>query len=389
MIQELFIELGKGIGRFFLHPAVYITILFSVLIGYYRVKRERRQLRTRILWGWTEAKRLLLDGYLWAIILSVLSIGIGLVLPVSWVFIYSAWMILFVLLFMYQAGSAIYAIALGAATLYMMDLYNWSFHLFSWNLAGLNIINDAIIPIAILAGLLLIAEGALIQKYGSCHASPKLVTTARGIEAMEYITKRLWLLPIVLVIPGDAIGSYVPYWPQFTLGETTFSLVLFPFVIGFQQKSRHTLPVQFFPRLGKKVWQLGILITIIGAAGFVMPLISAIAVALGVLGRFIISYIEYKKETSGAFAVSPQSDGVMIAGVLSDSPAEKMGLLIGERIVKVNGQKVTTEQELYEAVQINAAHCRLEVLDYNGELRLRQHILFRHDHYRLGLILVR
>ena len=66
-----------------------------------------------------------------------------------------------------------------------------------------------------------------------------------------------------------------------------------------------------------------------------------------------------------------------------------MGLLIGERIVKVNGQKVENEQELYEAVQINAAHCRLEVLDSNGELRLRQHILFRHDHYRLGLILVR
>lgn len=389
MIQELLIELGKGIGRFFLHPAVYITILFSVLIGYYRVKRERRQLRTRILWGWTEAKRLLLDGYIWAIMVSVISVGIGLVLPVSWLYIFSAWMILFVLLFMYQAGSAIYAIALGVATLYMMDVYNWSFDLFSWKLTGLNIMNEAIVPIAILAGLLLIAEGALIQKHGSSHASPRLVTTARGIEAMEYITKRLWLLPILLVVPGDVIGSYIPYWPQFTLGESTFSLVLFPFVIGFQQKSRHTLPVQFFPRYGKKVWQLGIIITIIGAAGFVMPLISAIAVALGVLGRCVITYIKYKKEMSGVFAVSPQSDGVMIAGVLSDSPAEKMGLLIGERIVKVNGQKVTNEQELYEAVQINAAHCRLEVLDFSGELRLRQHILFRHDHYRLGLILVR
>ena len=221
------------------------------------------------------------------------------------------------------------------------------------------------------------------------HASPRLVTTARGIEAMEYMTKRLWLLPILLVIPGDVIGSYIPYWPQFTLGESTFSLMLFPFVIGFQQKSRHTLPVHFFPRYGKKVWQLGIIVTIIGAVGFVMPLISAIAIALGVIVRLLITYIEYKKETSGTFAVSPQSNGVMIAGVLSDSPAEKMGLLIGERIVKVNGQKVTNEQELYEAVQINAAHCRLEVLDFSGELRLRQHILFRHDHYRLGLILVR
>ncbi|TQR17612.1 PDZ domain-containing protein [Psychrobacillus soli] len=389
MVEELLIEVVKGIGRFFLHPAIYITVLFSILIGYYRVKRERRQLRTRILWGWTEAKRLVIDGYIWAIILSVISVGIGLVMPTPWLYIFSAWMVLIVLLFMYQVGSAIFAIALSVATLYIIDVYNWSFNIFSWKLTGLNIMDEAIVPIAILAGLLLIAEGALIQKHGASHASPRLADTARGIEAMEYITKRLWLLPVLLVIPGDVISSYIPYWPQFTLGESTFSLVLFPFVIGFQQKSRHTLPAHFFPRYGKKVWQLGIIVTIIGAVGYVMPLISAIAIALAVLARLLITYIEYKKETSGSFAVSPQSNGVMIAAVLSDSPAEKMGLLIGERIVKVNGQKVTNEQELYEAVQINAAHCRLEILDFSGELRLRQHILFRHDHYRLGLILVR
>ncbi|WP_144509528.1 PDZ domain-containing protein [Bacillus sp. FJAT-22090] len=389
MVQELLIELVKGIGRFFLHPAVYITLLFSILIGFYRVKRERRQLRTRILWGWTEAKRFLLDGYIWAIVISVISVGVGLVIPTSWLFIYSAWMIIFILLFMYQVGSAIYAIALGAATLYMMYVYDWSFHVLTWSLKGFDLLDKGIVPIAVLAGLLLIAEGALIQKYGARNASPRLVRTSRGIEAMEYITKRLWLLPILLVVPGDVIDTYIPYWPQFPLGESTFSLILFPFVIGFQQKSRHTLPIQFFPQYGKKVWQLGVIVTVVAAVGYILPLISVLAIALGLLARLIISYVAYKTETSGTFAVSPQSNGVMIAGVLSDSPAEKMGLLIGERIVKVNGQQVTTEQELYEAVQINAAHCRLEVIDFNGELRLRQHILFRHDHYRLGLILVR
>ena len=66
-----------------------------------------------------------------------------------------------------------------------------------------------------------------------------------------------------------------------------------------------------------------------------------------------------------------------------------MGLINRRTNCKSERTKSENEQELYEAVQINAAHCRLEVLDSNGELRLRQHILFRHDHYRLGLILVR
>lgn len=389
MVQEVLIEMVKGIGRLFLHPAVYITLLFSVLIGYVRVKRERRQFRTRLLWGWTETKGFLLEGLVWALILSAISIVVGLVLPNTWLWIYSAWMLLFVLLFMYQFGSAVYAIALGTATVYMMYTYNWSFNVISWTFSGQDILQSGIVSIAIIAGLLLIAEGALIQKHGALQASPKLVTTSRGMEAIVYHVKRLWLLPILLVIPGDVIPTYLPYWPQISLGENTFSLVLFPFVIGFQQKSQHTLPIHFFTGYGKMVWQLGIVVTIIAAIGYFEPLISAIAILVGVTARILITIIKYQQEKTGNYAVAPQSNGVMIAGVLSDSPAEKMGLLIGERIVKVNGQKVENEQELYEAVQINAAHCRLEVLDSNGELRLRQHILFRHDHYRLGLILVR
>lgn len=389
MVQEVLIELAKGIGRFFLHPAVYITLLFSILIGYVRVKRERRQFRTRLLWGWTETKHFLLDGIVWALILSVISVAIGLVIPNSWLWIYSVWMILFILLFTYQFGSTVYTIALGAATVYAMYTFSWSFDVFSWTVSGLDILQDGIVPLAIMAGLLLIVEGVLIQKHGATQASPKLVTTARGMEAIVYHVKKLWLLPILLIIPGDVIPTYLPYWPQFSLGETTFSLILFPFVIGFQQKSQHSLPIHFFVEYGKIVWQLGIVITLIAAIGYFAPLVSAIALLIGLIARLLITIIKYQQEKTGNYAVSPQTNGVMIAGVLSGSPAEKMGLLIGERIVKVNGQKVENEQELYEAVQINAAHCRLEVLDSNGELRLRQHILFRHDHYRLGLILVR
>lgn len=389
MVQEVLIELVKGIGRFFLHPAVYVTLLFSILIGYVRVKRERRQFRTRLLWGWTEAKGFLLDGIIWALILSAISVAIGLVIPNSWLLIYSVWMLLFILLFTYQFGSAIYTIALGTATAYAMYTFNWSLDVFSWTVSGLDILQTGIVPVAIIAGLLLIVEGVLIQKHGAAQASPKLVTTHRGIEAIVYHVKKLWLLPILLVIPGEVIPTYLPYWPQFTLGETAFSFVVFPFVIGFQQKSQHSLPIHFFAGYGKIVWQLGIVITIIAAIGYFEPLVSAIAILIGVIARLLITIIKYQQEKTGNYAVSPQSNGVMIAGVLSGSPAEKMGLLIGERIVKVNGQKVENEQELYEAVQINAAHCRLEVLDSNGELRLRQHILFRHDHYRLGLILVR
>lgn len=65
-----------------------------------------------------------------------------------------------------------------------------------------------------------------------------------------------------------------------------------------------------------------------------------------------------------------------------------MGLIAGEVIKKVNGLEVHTEDELYEALQINAAHCRLEVLDHRNEIRLTQHVVHSDDHHRIGLLLV-
>ena len=89
------------------------------------------------------------------------------------------------------------------------------------------------------------------------------------------------------------------------------------------------------------------------------------------------------------YIAAPRTTGVVIAGVLPNSPGEKMGLLPGEIIRSVNGQDVSNEKELYDAIQINAAHCRLQVLDRDGEARLMQQVIYRHDHHRLGLLVVR
>nr|WP_285851177.1 PDZ domain-containing protein [Sporosarcina aquimarina] len=95
------------------------------------------------------------------------------------------------------------------------------------------------------------------------------------------------------------------------------------------------------------------------------------------------------QERSGGYAALPSAKGVVIAGVLPGSPAEKLGLLPGEVIRAVNGIQVANDKELYDAIQVNAAHCRLQVADRNGEVRLMQQVLYRHDHYQLGLLLVR
>lgn len=222
----------------------------------------------------------------------------------------------------------------------------------------------------------MIAEGRLIASKGAKAASPRIQKTSRGGTGIYYRTKRLWLIPLFLVVPGELVESYLPYWPQFPIGSSSFSFILFPAIIGFQSRVRKTLPVYLYPKLGKKVWMLGSAIILVALLSYLWAPSALIALLIGAAGRAVISIWSAMDENKGNHAVAPQSTGVMIVDVLADSPAEKMGLLRGEIIRKVNGLTVTNEAELYEAIQVNAAHCRLEVVDHNMEMRLRQQVIF-------------
>jgi hypothetical protein len=389
MWQEISLELFKGISKLFINPLFYVAILFAVLLGYVRVKRERRSFRTRILWGWTEMKRMFADIWIFAVILSILSVGIGLTVTTDWIATYSIISALLVVLFMYQLGSPIVAgaLAIGAMWIGYKTKQTFSILNFEW-FGEMNWIQLSL-PVVLIMGATVIVEGFLISKTGAESASPLLEKSSRGLTAASYLSKRLWMIPLLVIVPGNVIEEFAPYWPQFTFGSESFGLVLFPVVIGYQQKARRSLPVNLFPKIGMSVAAVGIGTVILSLSAFWFPVMAAISLALGAIARISVWMYFAVKEGQGNHAVTPKDSGVMIAGVLPDSPAEKMGLVIGECIRKVNGQSVSNERELYEAIQINAAHCRLEVLDHQGEVRLRQHVIYRHDHHRLGLLVVR
>ncbi|MGH2317240.1 PDZ domain-containing protein [Planococcus sp. SE5232] len=381
-------DLMLAIGRFFVNPVLYIALLAAVLLGYYRVKKERRIFRIRIVYGLTEFKRLLKDGWLYALVFSVLFAGIGLVVPVDWLIALSIVSILLMATTFYQAGSFVYLAAAAVGLSWLVNANGWSLNFGLFEFEGTAFAYEWLVPVALIAGALVFAEGKMINKAAADAASPRLHKSGRGLKAAAYLSKRLWLLPILLVVPGTVIDSYAPYWPQLPIGETSFSLILFPFVFGFLGRSQRTLPVYLYPLVGKAVSTLGIGIIVVGLAALLWQPLAAVALAAGVIGRIAITIHFALKERSGNYAVTPQSQGVMIVDVLPGSPADKMGLLRGEVIRKVNGIAISNESELYEAIQVNAAHCRLEVLDHNLEVRLRQHVIFRHDHHRLGLLVV-
>ncbi|MFC4409527.1 PDZ domain-containing protein [Chungangia koreensis] len=387
MFSEILLEVLKGIGRFFLNPLTYVVVLFAVLLGYVRVKRERKFFRRRILYGWTELQRLVADGWIPSILLSVLIFAAGLTVTEEWLALFTVIALLVTISFLYKAGSPVYFTAIALAILWALHTYGNEIEFWNWTFGG-TFNNGLFASVAILSGLFLLAEAFLVKNHTADFASPLMKKSARGMNAAVFKVKRLWLLPVLFVVPGDAIASYAPYWPQITIGGEAFALVLAPLVIGFEQTARHSYPEDLFPLVAKRLNWLGIAVTVFGIGAIGIPLLGVVAIAIGVIGRIVITVMTHLQEKAGKIAGAPESAGVKIVGVLPGSPADKMGLKVGECIRKVNGQAVSNENELYEAIQINAAHCRLEVLDRSGEVRLRQHVIYRHDHYRLGLLVV-
>lgn len=381
-------DLLLDIGKFFVNPVLYIALLAAILLGYFRVKRERKMFRTRIEWGGTEFAGLIKDGLLFALILSAAIAGIGLAVPLQWLIGLSIISALMMILGIYYLGSFIY-LALGAVILgWLASNQGWSADLLLAEYNGLFVDWAWLIPVALISGALLVVEGILIRRHGAASASPRLEKSSRGLLAATYMSKRLWLLPILFVVPSTVIEA-LPYWPQLPIGGSSFSLILFPVVFGFQGLSRNTLPAYLYSKIGNAVWKTGAATLLLALCSLFWAPLALAALVAGAAGRLAVTIYFEMKQRQGNNVVAPQPLGVMIVDVLPDSPAHKMGLVRGEVIRKVNGLSVSNEMELYEAIQVNAAHCRLEVLDHSREVRLRQHVIFRHDHHRLGLIVVK
>lgn len=389
MDETMIIEILKGIGRFFINPLLYIALISAVFLGYRRVKRERRFFHIRILDGWSELKNMLLMGFVLSLIISLFSVVIGLTISLELLVAVFLISLIGLLAFMYHLLSPVILMTLAFCVIVWMDWQDWSYSFWGIDLVARNVVDDLVITVPVLAGLLLMAEGILIRRNGAKFASPIVETTKRGLNGIGYYSKQLWLLPLVTIIPGDAIPSFAPYWPRFTIGAEQFSIVVFPFVIGFQQMVRQKLPIYVYPKMGNSIIFTGQLVLIVGLLAYFMPVLGAAALALGAISRTVIGVIYSRSEDRNSYAVIRSDKGIMIAGVLPNSPAQKMGLVAGEVIKRVNGQDVLTEDELYAALQINAAHCRLEVLDHSGELRLTQHVVHREDNHKIGLLVVK
>ncbi|MEH7112714.1 PDZ domain-containing protein [Neobacillus niacini] len=386
MVQVWLFELLKGTGKLFLQPVFYYLIFLSGILGVLRVKRERKNFNTRTFDAYFELRQLFPLGVILGLVLSIIIVTTGLTVPFAAILLIAAFTLLWSLTTNIRLMSPVYTIGAAFFGTILIAEYNLNIPIFK---EAFQAIDEKVYPsLVILLALLLIAEGILILKNASKGSSPKLVKSRRGQNVGVHEVKRFWMVPLFLLIPGDVLTLPVDWWPVFPIGAESYSLILVPFAVGFHQQIQGMLPKQSLQVHGRRVIALGSLSLILAAIGYWFPIISIGVVALAIIGREMISLLLRLKDDNLPFYFSKKNNGLMIIGIIPESPADKMGFQVGELVSKVNGVTVRGEQVFYEALQKNRAHCKLEVLDTNGEIRFVQRALYEGDHYELGILFV-
>ena len=387
MGSEWLIEFLLGTGKLFLHPLFYFSFYLCIVLGYRRVKRERKDFKIRVESGYFELKNLLPIAILIGLALSIITIISGLVIPFAAIIIICAVTIFISLTFKVRLLSPAYVI--GSSIFILFFLFEKEVPIPYLGDAIANMETSLFPSLAVLMGLLMIAESILIKSNGAKGTSPMLITSNRGMTVGAHQSKKLWLLPLFLFIPGGDLPLPFDWWPVFELADNlSVTLILVPFLMGFSQKVQARLPEEAISMTGTRVLMVGFVVLAVAIGSIWMPILSIIAATIAILGRELIHYFMKMNENRLPFYFTKKKKGVLILGIIPNSPADKMGLSIGEVITKVNGQAVQSEKQFYEALQKNRAHCRLEVFDVYDQIRFVQRALFEGEHYELGIIFI-
>ncbi|MFC0187401.1 PDZ domain-containing protein [Fictibacillus aquaticus] len=387
-MTELFLlELLKGLGKLFANPLFYMFLAAAFVIGVKRVKRERKEFKVKVHPVVDNLIQSLFPGLLVGLAGSAVFLAAGVALPFGMLAFVGIAYGLLSLTTKTRFLSPAYAVAIAAAAALFIPELNTGYSII--NRWSQDIQDTSVISLAVILGVLLVQEGILIIWKGDKRTSPRLFKGKRGQYIGAHEATRLWILPQFLLIPAGNVPE-IGWWPLMGLGSAGFAFILFPFAIGYRQLVTHTIPAEAIKVLGRKVLLLGIVITAAAAGAFALDLtlLGIAAVAAGLVGRELITILAAQRDDTKPSLFVRRNHGLIVLGVIPGTPADSMGLKTGEVIMKVNGVTMTPDSNFYQAVQKNAAFCKLEVLDEQGEIRFAQRSVYETDPHELGVLFV-
>lgn len=369
----------KLIGSYLLTPVLWLGILYVIISYNQRINKERKQFRVAINKDFYEGRNFIKYGLFFFVIGSLISMILGLTLPTNSVYIYQ---ILVVLAFLIN-GFSTTSMLLVMTAAGILELVVPRFITF---------FGDVFPEISGPSWLLLIFISILADYYLTRNMkkhplSPKIKSGKRGRNIATYLGRETVVFPLLALIPSGTLSSTLNFWPVFNIGNQKFSLILFPIFISTS--------VKVIKRAKERVIQdklkniellLGLTFVLIVLTKFMSKLFLISLIILTVVSIFFEIKLRKKEKDANSWYVETD-EGIRIISVQPETPAAKMKLQPGDVILTCNNRVVNSEEEFYQALQLNSAYCHVKVRTYEGDLRIAESAIFMDSPHEIGLIL--
>lgn len=369
----------KLIGSYLLTPVLWLGILYVIISYNQRINKERKQFRVAINKDFYEGRNFIKYGLFFFVMGSLISMILGLTLPTNSVYIYQ---ILVVLAFLIN-GFSTTSMLLVMTAAGILELVVPRFITF---------FGDVFPEISGPSWLLLIFISILADYYLTRNMkkhplSPRIKSGKRGRNIATYLGRETVVFPLLALIPSGTLSSTLNFWPVFNIGNQKFSLILFPIFISTS--------VKVIKRAKERVIQdklkniellLGLTFVLIVLTKFMSKLFLISLIILTVVSIFFEIKLRKKEKDANSWYVETD-EGIRIISVQPETPAAKMKLQPGDVILTCNNRVVNSEEEFYQALQLNSAYCHVKVRTYEGDLRIAESAIFMDSPHEIGLIL--
>lgn len=369
----------KFIGSYLLTPVLWLGILYVIISYNQRINKERKQFRVAINKDFYEGRNFIKYGLFFFVMGSLISMILGLTLPTNSVYIYQ---ILVVLAFLIN-GFSTTSMLLVMTAAGILELVVPRFITF---------FGDVFPEISGPSWLLLIFISILADYYLTRNMkkhplSPRIKSGKRGRNIATYLGRETVVFPLLALIPSGTLFSTLNFWPVFNIGNQKFSLILFPIFISTS--------VKVIKRAKERVIQdklkniellLGLTFVLIVLTKFMLKLFLISLIILTVVSIFFEIKLRKKEKDANSWYVETD-EGIRIISVQPETPAAKMKLQPGDVILTCNNRVVNSEEEFYQALQLNSAYCHVKVRTYEGDLRIAESAIFMDSPHEIGLIL--
>jgi len=393
--MTLFQNLLLAFLLFVLQPTFIIGVALALLAKTRRFKYARSKLRTTIYKENFEIKRFFTWGLVPGAILSLLSVLIGMPVTIDWLIIYQIITLLFLGLG-YRFIHPVFTFSASGLTVLVLQMFVTDESLFGqilgqWNspiVSQTTMSYEHVQIIFLFVVLILLSTIGVFYKGNMNQFVPRFLKTKRGKLVARYRMTPLWLMPLVVIVPGDTFTALFEWWPVFSIGNQTYSFLIIPVLLGF----RYTVQAQLLSEAKQGLIRDFSILSLAGVILFVstfwLDLMGAVGLLVLFVGGVYVLYRHRQRERKWAFKFGPDQDGLRVVAVRPNSPSERMSLEVGDVLVESNQMNLTSAEDLTESLFNNRSYSKLKVKRLDGELVMTETPIYEEDAHDLGLVIL-